>query len=209
MSLLRTTTATIPTRVNTFNSINSGTILNYIMNNEYTSFVNIINTNNVNYVINTEEGYTALHYAIQFRRYKMIQHLLKLGADTLIKTKDGEDSYDLSLKFQCKEAIAFKLKEKDDIIKDNDKKISELEKKNKVCEDNIKYITSAIDEANIKQSILKKENGELSSTIERLDTTIFNLRTEKEAIECERDKLKRNYTDLEKSYDGLAKRMRK
>ena len=230
----RTTTTT---RINTFATTNSGTIINYIINNDFTEFSTVINVNNVNAIIDTERGYTALHYAIQFHRYKMIEYLLKIGASTTIKTKNEDDAYDLSLQYQCKEAITFKLKEKDDIIKEHDKMISELQKRNKVSEDNIKYMTKAIDDGNLKQSILKKENVELkreltevnrkynasvteenklSSTIERLDTTIFNLRnevttlkTEKETITGEHNSLKRKYDNLQKSFDGLATKMRR
>jgi len=231
---LRTTTAT---RINTFATTNSGTIINYIINNDFIEFSTVINANNVNTIIDNERGFTALHFAIQFHRYKMIEYLLKLGASTTLKTKNEEDAYDLSLKFQCKEAITFKLKEKDDIIKEHDKMISELQKRNKVSEDNVKYMTKALDDGNMKQAILKKENGELkreltevnkkyndsynesnklSSTIERLDTTIFNLRNEvstlkstNETITCEHNNLKRKHDNLQKSFDTLSSKMRK
>jgi len=230
----RTTTAT---RINTFATTNSGTIINYIINNEFPEFSSVINSNNVNHIIDIERGYTALHYAIQFHRYKMIEYLLKIGASTTIKTKNEEDAYDLSLQYQCKEAITFKLKEKDDIIKEHDKIISELQKKNKVSEDNIKYMTKSIDDGNMKQAILKKENGELkrelvevnrkyndsvteanglSCAINNLDTAIFKLRnevttlkTEKETISGEHNSLKRKYDNLQKSFDGLASKMKK
>lgn len=233
----RTTTSATASRINTFATTNSGTIINYIINNDFTEFSTVINANNVNTIIDTERGFTALHFAIQFHRYKMIEYLLKLGASTIIKTKNNEDAYDLSLKFQCKEAITFKLKEKDDIIKEHDKIISELQKRNKVSEDNIKYITKALDDGNMKQTILKKENGELkreltevnkkynasvnevnslSSTIDNLDTTLFKLRNEvttlkstNETISGEHNSLKRKYDNLQKSFDGLATKMRK
>jgi peptidoglycan hydrolase CwlO-like protein len=237
MSFQRTTTSASAARINTFATTNSGTIISYIINNDFHELSTVINTNNVNTVIDTERGYTALHYAIQFHRYKMIEYLLKIGASTTIKTKNEEDAYDLSLQYQCKEAITFKLKEKDDIIKEHDKIISELQKKNKVSEDNIKYMTKAMDDGNMKQAILKKENGELkrelisvnkkydasiteanglSTTIDNLDTSIFKLRnevttlkTEKETISGEHNSLKRKYDNLQKSFDGLASKMKK
>ena len=224
---LRTITST---RINTFATANSSTIINYIINNDFSEFSTVINTNNVNNIIDNERGFTALHFAIQFHRYKMIEYLLKLGASTTLKTKNEEDAYDLSLKFQCKEAINFKLKEKDDIIKEHDKMISELQKRNKVSEENIKYMTKAIDDGNIKQSILKKENGELKRELNEankkynnsvtesnnLSSTIFNLRNEvstlksdKEIITGEHNNLKRKYDNLQKSFDCLSSKMKK
>ena len=234
MSLQRTTTAT---RINTFGTINSSTIINYIINNEYTDFSTMINSNNVNHIIDTERGYSALHYAIQFHRYKMIEYLLKLGASTTIKTKNNEDAYDLSLKFQCKEAISFKLKEKEDIIIEHNKTISELKKRNRESEDNVEYMTKAINDSNIKQAILKKENNELNckltevnkkyidsvteinglnNTIKNLDDAngklrneVNTLKTEKETIRGEHNNLKTEYDKLQISFDTLTNKRRK
>lgn len=221
-------------RVNTSETLNSCSIINYIINNEFTDFTTMINNKEkVNLIIDNERGYTALHYAIQFHRYKMIEYLLKLGAIPTIKTKNDGDAYDLSLKYQCKEAIKYILNENDN----NKKVIFELRNKIDIADQNIRYMTDSIDKLNMNQSTLKKENGELkresndlknkynesvkesnnlSSTIERLDTTIFNLREEVNTLKNEKDSisnqfsgLKRKYDNLQKSFDTISSKMRK
>lgn len=199
----------------TENSITTSnlSIINFILNNETELIARNINSRNVNNIIDRERGYTALHYAIQFHKYKIIEYLLQIGADPLIKTKSNENSYDLGIKYQCKDVIMYKLNE-------NDKTISELTKKNKLNEDNITYMSKAMDEGNIKITTLKKENIDLKNKNIELnkkynntvtDLTIENnlLKTENEKINNDYSNIKRKHDDLQLSFNSLSKRMRK
>tara|TARA_A100001015_G_C14992000_1_gene714387 strand:+ start:965 stop:1429 length:465 start_codon:yes stop_codon:yes gene_type:complete len=74
-------------------------LLLYICTNNFEMITKVINEENINSIIDIENGNTPLHMAIIMNNEKIIRYLFELGGDLMIENKNGEDSLDLLLKF--------------------------------------------------------------------------------------------------------------
>ena len=175
---------------NTYNDI----IYNLSIDN-YDSFILLINESNVNDIIDTKNGYTALHYAIMFNREKFITFLLEKGAYTDIKTYENQDAFDLSLKYQNKTAFLHEIHKKNKVNSELQRIIMMKEKDIKNLEINNKYLDGIFNEVTVKNSLLKKD--------------IENLKEENNSLKTGNQTLKRKYDKLEESYDGLLAKFKK
>ena len=196
MNIQRTMTR-VNNNINTFSTLDTTILIKAIMDDDVKYIKNNINRDNVDYIVDKKRKYTLLSLAIQFQRTAIIEYLLDMGAHTLIKTTNNEDAYDLSIKYQCKDVISYKLKE-------SDKKISELEKNNKISEENIEYMSKSIDEANLKIKNLNNEKESLSSQIKKLDTTSQSLRIENSNLKSENNDLKSELSGLRSKWVYLS-----
>jgi hypothetical protein len=71
-------------------------IIDIITDNNYNEFERIITRENVDDIINPQNGYCALHYAVVMKRFTIIEILLEKNASLLVKTGNNEDIFDLS-----------------------------------------------------------------------------------------------------------------
>lgn len=170
-------------------------IIYNLSTDNYESFILLINESNVNDIIDTKNGYTALHYAIMFNREKFIIFLLEKGAYTDIKTYENQDSFDLSLKYQTKTAFLHEIAKKNKANNELNNIINMKERDINNLEINNKYLDSMFNQVTSKNSLLKKD--------------IENLTEENSSLKTGNQTLKRKYAKLEESYDGLLAKFKK
>jgi len=198
------------TRINTndSNRINAD-IIYYISIDDYEEFVNLMNNENINKVINIKNGYTPLHYAIFYSRDKMIKYLLDKGVSPNITTVNGEDAYKLSVKYGNMLVINQKFEKDKNSINDLQKNIVILQRKLNSSETNNKYLIKSNDDYLNKNDSLKNEVSILKKDLNKLNTENIEIKSENIEIKSENKTLKRKYENLEKSYDGLLCNIRK
>jgi ankyrin repeat protein len=177
-------------------------IIFYLSTDNYTELIKLINEENVNSVIDTKNGYTALHYAIKFNNKEIILYLLKKGANPKLKTRDGQDCFDLSFTFQSKHLITKEIDSQSEKEFESKRKISELEKQIRNLETNQKYLNDSLDKITLK-------NDSLNNTISENKSELMTLRKENLELTESNRKLKRKYDELNDSYSGLVSSMRK
>jgi ankyrin repeat protein len=165
-----------------------------IRDDDYLSLSKLINKNNVNAIIDNTTSFTALHYAIKFDNKNIIDLLLNTGANPYLKTIDGTDAYDLSLKYQTNNVFLHTFNQKD--ITNNNLKIvnSSLEKKVSEIESLNKYYLKKMDEVGAKSNSLRNENSELKKDVNFLTS-------ENKLIKVELDKKNSKINLLEKEVD--------
>lgn len=201
-----TTTQTIPQTLNDSNTMSSTytrTSSNMTSTNSQSQSDNIIfaivtgnlrevrrliNTENVNEIIDGINRYTALHYAVKLPNNDIVEYLMNCGADPNIKQIDGKDSIDLSIeankRFLINKVILGNSKELDQAYTKLDEtkyNLRSLEKKNKELVETNTY--------------LEKINGEYSKKIE-------DLKEENKSV-------KRRLDESEKAFENLLKKNRK
>ena len=188
-----------------------------IRDDDYLSLSKLINKNNVNAIIDNTTYFTALHYAIKFDNKNIIDLLLNTGANPYLKTIDGTDAYDLSLKYQTNYVFLHTINQKDIIINNLKTEKISLEKKNSETESLNRYYLKKFDEVGAKSNSLRNENSELKKDINLLSSENKLLKvdlekknSENNLVKRELDKRdseislgKRKYDDLKKKYDDL------
>ena len=193
-----------------FTSTNGNNIIFNIVTDNYSEITRLVTRENVNSIIDTKNKLTALHYAIKLNNDKMIKYFLSLDAEPNIKTGDGQDAFDLSVKNQNKIIYESELKQKSDVITDQSKSIRNLRTSLTDSENNNKYLIQKMDDSNNKSNILKKENNdlkiELSSTKKDLSTVKSDYSKVSQSLNdanINLSNLKVNYSNLKKEYDIL------
>lgn len=148
----------------------------------------LVNSTNINNVIDNKNRYTALHYAVKLPNNDIVEYLMNCGADPNIKQNEGKDSIDLSIeankRFLINKVMAKNERELDDVYNKLDESkhtMRTLERKNK-----------ELTEAN---TYLEKVNGEFGKKIEELKE--------------ENKSVKRKLDDSEKAFENLLKKNRK
>lgn len=180
-------------------------IIYYISTDNFQELTKIINEANVNEVVDTKNGYTALHYASKTDNTRMIEYLLRMGANPYLTTNDNKNSFDITLKHQNKVAFVYELNEvksTNSILKQD---ISALEKKYSTIDNNNKYLIKSIDDLVVKNDKLKKEITDVKQVNEELK----GVRDEIIVVKNDNERLKRKYSSLEESFNGVLKTLRK
>lgn len=209
-------------RINTYtrnlfsNSDEEKDILYAIATDNIENSKKYINITNVNNIIDKKNGYTALHYAIKTGNKDLIHYLLTLKANTKMKTNDGMDAFDLSMRFQNKALYEFIIREQTDKISVLEENYSVLSTKNKQVETRNRYLLKTIDTNGQKMNDLKTDLFSLKNTNLALKTENADLKSKNSEISAEltelkdsNNKLKRKYDELDQSYDGLLDNIRK
>jgi ankyrin repeat protein len=192
------------TRTTSLNrSVNNTDIIYALSTDDYDELTKLINKNNVNKIIDSKNSYTALHYAVKFNNNKIIEFLLKLGADPELKTSEQQDAYDLSLKYQNKYVITYILNEKNDTHNDLKKVVSSLERKVNDLQTNNNYLIESIDEMGVKSSILKSEINTLKKAISDSNSKNISLTKELNTIYSDKSKIQDKNTQLKTEVDSL------
>jgi ankyrin repeat protein len=188
------------TRTQTYNSFETNKKLNknseiiyFIVLNDIDNLTNLLTEKNVNNIIDEKNKYTALHYAIQLNNDKIINFLLNIHANPYLKTNDGLDAFDLSLKYQTKVLFNTILKneknEKEEVIKT----VSNLEKKIATLDINNKYLTKSLDDMILKNDILRKE--------------IITIKNKNNTLVLENNNLQSSKVSLEEKYHSTLKKV--
>lgn len=151
----------------------------------------LVTRERVNNVIDDRNGLRAIHLAIRIGNKSIIEYLLSLDADLSIKNEAGEDSYQLSLKYQNEEIIQYLRQEKTRLSKKN----NELDDSLKKEKERHTYLLRSVD-AHIKKN-------------EELNNEVNTLRREKDELNKQVTTLKRKYSELDSSYEGLLSEIRK
>lgn len=148
----------------------------------------LVNSSNINNVIDTKNRYTALHYAVKLPNNDIVEYLMNCGADPNVKQNEGKDSIDLSIeankRFLINKVMAKNERELDDVynkLDENKHNMRTLERKNKELTESNTY--------------LEKVNGEFGRKIEELKE--------------ENKSVKRKLEDSEKAFENLLKKNRK
>ena len=148
-------------------------VLEILLNNNLTELQKIITSTNVNNILNQNNRYTALHYAIKFELNDIIEFLISQGGNLECLDNLGNDCYDLALKYNIKIIVNKMKKPRDNeinILKEeiNSKKrwIDELEYKHNELKQEFKYINDINTELNDKNKRFKSDNEELTRGFE-------------------------------------------
>jgi len=186
-------------RVNFYSTMSKNSDILYFMSiGNYDDFSKLITEANVNNIIDTKNGYTALHYAIRLDNEKMMEYVLNMGANPYLKTLTKEDAFDLSLKYQTKFVITNQLDDMKEINKELQKTISTLNKKINDMDINSKYLIKSVDDLVMKNNLLKTQVYDLKK-----EQTC--LKTKNSSITQENSSLLFSKSSVEIKNEGLKK----
>jgi predicted RNase H-like nuclease (RuvC/YqgF family) len=201
-------------------------LLFYLTINNINEFSKLINKDNVNDIIDEKLNYTILHHAIRFDNLPIIELLLSLNANPYLKTSKNEDAIDLSIKYNshftirqilneykhnntilaCKnkslEAEIKKIKDKNNYLIDT---IQDIQQENKTLKNNkLKYDDLEYDFQELTEKYKNLENLHLKNI-----NKISSLNEDNLQLIDKNTTLKRKLDDLNESYIGLAKQIKK
>lgn len=149
----------------------------------------LVNSSNSNDIIDTTNNYTALHHAVRTRgNDKIIEYLLSVGANPIIKQNEGKDAIDLSIEANYRFLI-------DKMINKNEAELDELY---------VKY-----DSANYEYKNIKRKNDELVEENNYLKKSQSQYIEKIEELKSENTGLKRKYDESEKAFANLLKKVKK
>jgi ankyrin repeat protein len=155
-------------------------IINNIRNGDLFKIKSQINSYSVNRSIDAT-GNTALHYAIMFKQYDIILHLLSIGADEHIQNLSGDSCRILACRYYSLEFFDAKNSNTINLRSTISKQANDI----LTLKDSLVEWKSYYDKLNKKHIILTEENNELK---------------------VENNKLKRKNSFLQDSYDQLLKK---
>lgn len=206
-------------------------IIYYINNNKLTELKEILDKNNVNNIIDDKIKYRALDFAIKYNNKDIIKYIISLGADPYILNGSNKNAFDMSKDYMNNDVVIHFLNTKDDIIKNNKKEITTLEKKISDLEASKAFMLRSIDTLNNKNSTFNtyvaelkyesttlKENvssltmktRSMDNKINTLSQDAVALRTENSVLKSsvnilriENDDLKKENTTLKRKYSNL------
>lgn len=171
------------------NSNSDDDIMFAIITGNLTKVRQLVNSTNVNNIIDRKNRYTSLHHAVRIRRNdSIIEYLLSCGADPKIKQDEGKDSIDLSIESNYRFLI-------DKMIKDKDVELDKLYAK--------------YDNVNYKVKELERSNQELTKTNDYLNKSTSEYVNKIDELKEQNSNLKRKLDDSEKAFENLLKKTRK
>lgn len=149
----------------------------------------LVNSSNVNKVIDRKNNYTALHHAVRIKKNdSIIEYLMSVGANPSIKESEGKDSIDLSIDTSNRFLIDKLIKEKE----------AEIDK-----------IYTKFDDVNYKMKNLERSNQDLVKTNEYLTKSNEQYAGKIEELKVENATLKRKYESSEQAFANLLKKTKK
>lgn len=149
----------------------------------------LVNSSNVNDIIDTTNNYTALHHAVRIRgNNAVVEYLMSIGANPKLKQGEGKDCIDLAIEANYRYLIDKLLKEKD----------IELDK-----------IYDKYDTVNYEYKNLEKKNTALVEENEYLKKSTSQYVEKIETLKTENAGLKRKYDESEKAFTNLLKKVKK
>lgn len=181
------------TRTNSSTNSNRNSSSNEIMFTVLTSNLQevrlLVNSSNVNDIIDTTNNYTALHHAVRIRgNNDVIEYLMSIGANPKLKQDEGKDCIDLAIEANYRYLIDRLIKEKD----------IELDK-----------IYDKFDTINYQYKDLERKNEKLVEENEYLKKSTSQYVEKIETLKTENTGLKRKYDESEKAFTNLLKKVKK
>lgn len=148
----------------------------------------LVNSSNVNNIIDNVNGYTALHHAVKLPGNDIVEYLMSCGANPDLKQKEGKDSVDLSIEANKRFLVNKVIAKASEGL---DEAYSKL--------DDAKYNLRSVERKNAElieeNTYLKKLNQEQLGKIEELKE--------------ENNLVKRKYQESEKAFENLLKKNKK
>ena len=190
--------------LNNTESKRSSDLMYYVITNNLTKIkqLNLVNRSNVNNIIDTINGSTALHYSLQLPDQLISNFLLNLGADPMITNKANMNSRKLSLELRNDCVYNFIISDKDTQIEELKDNTEVLKKKIKVEQDGKDFLSKSIDNYRIKVDSLQQDIG----VLKEINKTIVS--ENKDLLE-QTTVLKRKVERLNNSIDGFINNNRK
>lgn len=148
----------------------------------------LVNTTNVNEIIDGKNRYTALHYAVKLPNNDIVEYLMNCGADPNIKNNEDKDSIDLSIEANKRFLI-------NKVISGNSRELDQAYAKLDETKYNLRSIEKKNKELLETNTYLEKINGEYSRKIDELKE--------------ENKIVKRKLDESEKAFENLLKKNRK
>ena len=168
---------------------NNDEIIYGIVTGNLTTVRRLVNSTNVNKIIDQKNNFTPLHHAVRIKKNDaIIEYLLSIGANPTIKQDEGKDSVDLSIEANYRFLIDKLLKEKDNEL-DN--------------------VYTKIDDINYKLKNLERNNLDLKNENEFLNKSTNEYIAKIDVLKTENTVLKRKYDDSEKAFSNLLKKTKK
>jgi ankyrin repeat protein len=210
---------TTTNKVNTLNSAStrSTEIIYAIALDDLDTVRQLVNSSNVNNIVDLKNGFTVLHIAIsKSSGSDIVKYLLSVGANTETKTKSNVDSYDLAFdhKKRCvfDHAVEQKQNTIDALLVKNDNlnnKVVDLTEKNN-------YLTKSNEQYGLKlrseTAQVKTSNSEVSKITKLYDEKSNECNTLKRKVgelTEENTKLKRDLSDAESALTNVLKKHKK
>ena len=211
MSFSRTyTTYGSSSTVSNDSRTNNDSIIFAIVTNNITEFKRLITRDNVNRIIDTKNRYTALHYAIQMRNEEMIRYLSQFDAEPTIKNNEGQDAFDMSIRYQIRTLIDAEFQEKNNTIKTQQQTINSTKDKVVLLEKQVVFLESTISKVSKERDVFKSENSgiktenvELKKNNAILKQSNTELDSKYKEADASRNQLKRKVEELDKMIDTL------
>lgn len=149
----------------------------------------LVNSSNVNNVIDKKNKYTVLHHAVRIKKNdQIVEYLLSCGANPTILQDECKDCVDLSIEANYRFLI-------DKLLKDKDRELDNLYNK--------------YDDFNYKIKNLERTNVELTKTNDYLTKSNSEYVEKIESLKNENSNLKRKFDESEKAFNNLLKKIRK
>ena len=142
----------------------------------------LVDSSNVNNVIDKKNKYTALHHAVRINKNdQIIEYLMSCGADPNAKQDEGKDAVDLAIETNHRYLIDILLKEKEKELDNLNYKVKGLESKN--------------------QDLVKSNEYLIKSTTDYVEKI--------ESLNVENKNLKRKFDESEKAFNNVLKKTKK
>jgi hypothetical protein len=143
----------------------SNAILFAVVTGNLREIQRLVNSSNVNTIIDTVNNYTALHHAVKLPSNDIVEYLMKCGANPNLKQKEGKDSIDLSIEANKRFLI-------NRVIADSSRGIDEIYTKLDDAKYNLRSVERRNGELVEENNYLKKVNQENTTKISQLKDEI-------------------------------------
>lgn len=198
------------------NDSNNSNIIVAIVTNNLSQVKALLNSGNVNSIIDSKNNYTALHYAVTLPNNNITEYILDLGANPKVKQNDGYDAYELSF-ISGKKYINKYFMDKQEVIinklQDENQSLLRTKKYQDISINNYnKKINELTDKADLQiyNTIRLEKNVESSNaTCLSLKNTMALLVKNNKAIVDENISLKRKCGETELAFINLLKKQKK
>ena len=178
------------------NPTNSNSIIYSIITCDFPTVKRLVNSSNVNNVIDEKNNYTSLHYAVKTRcNYEIVEYLLSVGADPKITQNEGLDSIDLAIDFNYRYLINKVISNSLIELSDVQSQLVEMKKKNTELTESNNYLI--------------KSNLEYSNRINQIQNENLRLSESIDLLENDNKEIKRKLESSEKAFENLLKKQRK
>ena len=167
-----------------------------VVTGNITNVKRLVNSSNINNIIDKKNNYRALHHAVRIKKNdSIVEYLLSCGANPSLKQDEGKDAIDLTIEANYRYLI-------DKMLKDKEKELDNLYTKF----DDINYKVKGFEKNNQE---LIKTNQELIKKNEYLIKSSDQYVGKIEELKTENSNLKRKFDDSEKAFSNLLKKTKK